>query len=538
MTEEKWSRVVDLVGQRCLTYLLAADEHQGKTSLTFEELLPQQLAVLDALDSILPIGNEFDHEILKMSAVATRLGCPAMANGSSWAVTLRAMAGAYFATVTSADSLALHLLRLLRDCYALLLLPGGHPMMGAQLAASIFTNPSNREFEAAVLQDDDLNRLFPDVSEHSGHSGPYMSPGTGGTIQLWGLSEKLINAAWCLARLDTEYPSEEATAERLVGVLRDFRKIALGKTVKVPVRVGLTGVQLPDTSIVVDFTDSLLRSVDERDGWLTSHLGIGGKLSGETPEGDSIQIDYAGDVVLETTMDFKIHRQSFKDEWPMDLRAMQMKLDEKVELLRLALALATAESPLLVVVSWQATFHPFETSPKMSWREAHRNSKLVPRRLSVDQVDGWRTHGHKVLSLPMKKVEIAVRRALLALGERNMSEDILIDSVMVWENLFGSKLETGLRVCGSMAWLLGTDVASRKALRRELSDLYELRSQVVHGSSGLKPEEHAQAIRAMQLALQALRAVAMDHPSLLQLSDGGSRSSHILLGGIANEEDA
>jgi hypothetical protein len=119
---------------------------------------------------------------------------------------------------------------------------------------------------------------------------------------------------------------------------------------------------------------------------------------------------------------------------------------------------------------------------------------------------------------------------MLALGERNSPEDVLIDSVIVWENLFGANGETSLRVSGSLAWLLGADAADRRKLKQEFNQIYSLRSKIVHGSADMKPADVEKAEKALDVAARALRVLFERRPDLLQESDSASRSIRMLLG--------
>jgi hypothetical protein len=134
---------------------------------------------------------------------------------------------------------------------------------------------------------------------------------------------------------------------------------------------------------------------------------------------------------------------------------------------------------------------------------------------------------------------IALRRLLAAARERASPTDALIDAVIVWENLFGTREgEVTLRVSASLAWLLGEDAASRGRIFRDAKKLYTLRSKIVHGAS---EPEGAEAVesrrRAVELSTAALRALFRDHPELLASSmDGAQRSSRLILASAHTEE--
>ena len=75
-----------------------------------------------------------------------------------------------------------------------------------------------------------------------------------------------------------------------------------------------------------------------------------------------------------------------------------------------------------------------------------------------------------------------MRRLLKAAGERDDPIDVLVDAVVAWENLFGSKTESTFRVTAAVATLLEpSDKEQRDVLQKELSGIYDRRSRLVHG---------------------------------------------------------
>jgi hypothetical protein len=110
--------------------------------------------------------------------------------------------------------------------------------------------------------------------------------------------------------------------------------------------------------------------------------------------------------------------------------------------------------------------------------------------------------------------------------------DRLVDSVIVWENLFGTvEGEPRLRISAALAWLLTGDPIDREARQLELKRLYDYRSKIVHGG---KPDEVAlgeQANAALMHARDALRALFSDRTDVLALPDGAARSLRMIMGG-------
>ena len=534
MANETWDRLVRLLGLPCLQYLTALDVGTSVDSQSPpEELTPEQSATLELLGEALPFDMvQSVPDFATRFEIAWRLGAYVPEYGGSWAVAIRRASGGSIDPTESTDPVVAELLQQLRDVYALMLLPSSMPAFGPDLSAALYGHPSRLSFEESVQADEDLARLFPHETASAGRSGSYIGPNRGGGIQLWGLPGQLLRVALDWARLDSPTPRLGEVSERLTLVVDLVRHVARGETVAIPARIALTGVRLPDEITGFDIGRSHLRKRDDRDAWLTDFTGTAGKLTTTTPDGQTVEIDYGGDVVIETTMDYRIHLGELEtSDWPKELSALRQSLDHTIEAIRLALALTpSSDEPILVLPSWVVTMDPLGHGPNIGWQNTQRNSKLIPRQLTSTQVEQWRSWSERLIASKMSNIEIAVRRVLLAVGERQMPEDVLIDSIMAWENLFGAHQETMFRVCGSLAWLLTNDVGERKTLMKELKDIYGLRSRVVHGSASLKPSDSTAPQRALEIAMDALRVIFKDRADLLNEPDGSARSNRVLLG--------
>lgn len=82
-----------------------------------------------------------------------------------------------------------------------------------------------------------------------------------------------------------------------------------------------------------------------------------------------------------------------------------------------------------------------------------------------------------------------------------------------------------------MAWLLTHDFESRDRLRKELRDLYDRRSRIVHGGAVDAQMLAEDANKALEYALATLRALFRERPDVLELADGAERSVRLMLGG-------
>jgi hypothetical protein len=129
------------------------------------------------------------------------------------------------------------------------------------------------------------------------------------------------------------------------------------------------------------------------------------------------------------------------------------------------------------------------------------------------------------------KLRLATTRIMRAIGERSDPVDVLIDSVIAWENIFGSKEgEPTLRVTASLALLLEEDYQARRKLRTKLGKIYTLRSDAVHGTAMPTVDEYALCNEALDIAIQALRAILTQRSDLLDERTSTERSLRMILG--------
>jgi len=115
-------------------------------------------------------------------------------------------------------------------------------------------------------------------------------------------------------------------------------------------------------------------------------------------------------------------------------------------------------------------------------------------------------------------IDIAVRRLLSALAYRTDPADKLVDSVMAWENLFGTRTESSFRVTAALARFLEPDRTKRRELYKTLADLYGVRSRVVHGDVVGDQVVETAADKSLYYATNALKKIYLEHPDWLTLT--------------------
>jgi Apea-like HEPN len=426
------------------------------------------------------------------------------------------------------------LLRMGRDIYPGFLLPPSNDRLDSllmPLSGPVFRHPQIDALCRAVYGDEALKRLFPgdypnlDPTAERAlvglHSEVIFSSGRGGGLQLIGLIDSLLLAAYYRALLAGPL-SMRAYFTALKTVLREVRKLASGRLCEVPVIFGLSNIELPpDTAAPVPW------------GTLYSPNRINKVL---VPPSARI------DALLVTKRPLKIlHIAPFDPAAPSQhpftkfqhyrpqMDAWATDTDRIASLMRLAFLLASPDEGFFAVQHASRTvLDPFQPAPLMQWS----NQVFAPSPIAglsqqaLTRVQEWAamTKDHP------KRLGIAMRRTLSAVSDRTDLLDGFIDAVMAWENMFSGRPETNLRVCGAIAWLLEPDdYARRSQLFNELKDLYGKRSHLVHGAIETVANAGACRDRAVRIVVESMKRLYADD-KLLNITDSADRGGVILLG--------
>jgi hypothetical protein len=532
--------LLEIVGLRFLEYVLNEDEAAIRAHFQGSALEAPREDVLGELVMVLgQLIPDPDTDSFLRQIQLDALGTFDEKAQTSYINTLRARCGGSIDAGLPGDPVVSRLLPVARDMYPLFLLPlPPGPFATAfapSMARSLFNHPGRRAFDDAVLVDPELTQLFPDGTEHIERSGQFRSSaGRGGSVQLAMFAELLMRNTWAWLKVDTASPTLGqflAAVATSVGLVRDA---IMGRSVEVPLRIGLTGVKLPENSPEVALPWGKLRAVRELDREMVPSSIIGA-LSTTTAEGVQVVIDYSGDVVFEMDIPYEIElgHVEIGAEWPQHLRGFET-VQRKIESIQLGLLLAISrERQPMVVVAWQRTLDLLAHGTAMSWSDTRRTPNLVPYQLTPAEVQAWSQWTADVDGGRVASIEVAIRRTIRAAVERADPSDALVDAVIAWENLVGSRQgEPTLRISAALAWLLEDDPSARRTRQTALKRLYDLRSDVVHGNRPLGGSEAAQGSRdARAVAVEALRRLLRDRPEVLrECRDGAERSLRLMLG--------
>ncbi|GAA2259005.1 hypothetical protein GCM10010430_48810 [Kitasatospora cystarginea] len=430
------------------------------------------------------------------------------------------------------------LMELALEAYPALLLPrdeelypGMRWMLPINAVRVLLAHPKAQEFREAVLADSLLGSVFAEESEQpEARRQLFRSTGQGGSPQLSMLASTLISYAW--RRLQGGPVNPGRFAAEVLLALQLARAAFTKKPEKTTARVAFAGVLLPpQTQFKVG--PALMRAVTDKDREYAPE-SLRAQLTGTNPSGETTIINYDGDVLLEYRLNYRakvVRSEELPGDWPSDMLPPP-ELAQMVTRLRFSLMLAVdRDSRAQLVQTWNYIEDPLSAGPNISWNDPRQGTGIMPMLLTQDEVAAWeKWYGR--LTDPAAKLDLALSRILRAIAERREPSDVLIDSVIAWENVFGTQQgEPTFRVTMCIAKLLEENTEARAGLRDTLAKIYGLRSKVVHGNRNLKQEEYPLCFEAMEIAIRMIRTLAADRTDILALPDGARRSEKLLLDG-------
>jgi len=152
--------------------------------------------------------------------------------------------------------------------------------------------------------------------------------------------------------------------------------------------------------------------------------------------------------------------------------------------------------------------------------------------LNADEIAGTENWSTLLDTPAFKHVKLGARRLLRAISDRTDPGDSLIDAIIAWESFFGTSVETSFRVTLAMAKLLEPESRERRRdLHRELKELYNTRSKLVHGRLDVGDDyEKISASRDLAIThgMSTIRSLLL-RPELLEIEDSANRSTSLIL---------
>ncbi|MEW2586285.1 hypothetical protein [Streptomyces virginiae] len=357
------------------------------------------------------------------------------------------------------------------------------------------------------------------------------SAGSAGGLQLAILGPGIVAAAFrhaSIRRVAT--PTLDDLLDELPTALNTARELYTGKSVQTIALAGLSGVLLPEEKQEISAPWGRVRITLESDNRHVDSLRDLTSMS--LPDGSQLVSRGTGDLTVETSVPWvsEFAQERAEGEWPSGISSTSYShLDRRVQDVRLAFALAMDDPHLPPLLpTWAKVENPIADAAGSTMTARLR--QRMPTRLSVEQAEEWERWIAVLDGLALENLGHASQRLLRAITERQDPVDALVDSVIVWESIFGTHSEITFRVCASLARLLCQTLEERLAFMKKAKGVYSMRSKIVHGASDVRMERISESRDvAVQVAIAALRTVLRDRPDLLAFTDSGKRSEHIML---------
>lgn len=169
-------------------------------------------------------------------------------------------------------------------------------------------------------------------------------------------------------------------------------------------------------------------------------------------------------------------------------------------------------------------YNPLEMSMLM---EDSLISRYICSHEDINSLKEWFKIVHNARD---ENIKIAIKRLLSAVNSKKDQEDRFVDACIALENLFSDRADATFRIGGAVARILGKDFEDRENICREVRDIYDKRSNVVHGKGKKNKKEKVapDLIRCLNILINSLRVLYANKPHLLEL-DSSSRSQKIIL---------
>jgi hypothetical protein len=525
------TRVEEAIGGRLLAYILDCEIEALPALLSGDiRLTERQHAIVSSFSAL---RKSIPETLDDLSVKLLVRGCLTQSgeDGKSMATSLRGPVAEDEHIPAGQDDIERALILLAVDAYPLLLLspdpalPAIVNSFGPHIAKLLFRHPQQESFGEAVLQDPVLRDIYASKDEPAGHLITVPRGTDKDEQQLLLLSDMLLRSAW------RQLAVEESTLSRFIVAgleeLRTIRAVFAGEKRTITAKLAFTGVLLPPGQ-KLKISEGVVRAVNELDR-RSAPESLKGQLSSTDSSGVSTVINYDGDVLFEYKVRVR-HTHTVPPSPALSAR-QPPGLQRTVVRLRFSLLLAAQRGyRVQLVETWRAVDMPLSPGIAMSWHDPRHGAGLSAIQLTEADMQAWSEWYTRLNAVAASKIEVALTRILRAIAERREPSDVLIDSVIAWESIFGTKEgEPTFRVTMCLAKLLKEDAKAREELKARLGEIYKLRSKVVHGGGVLKVNEHPLCNEALDVAIQAMRILIADRTDILKLADGAERSKVLLL---------
>ena len=291
--------------------------------------------------------------------------------------------------------------------------------------------------------------------------------------------------------------------------LENLRALAKGEMVKFSLFIGVQGIICQNLSDI-ELSDCILRAIDShKNPGIQTNLvaAIHSDNSGQYISGGIIEIKYLAKA------------QPSTDPTNYGLTIELIKYAENCfENISFALCFSLDEDYAFIQKFVENGF-PLLTPGNYSWNEKLARKYIKITDNNITDIKDW----YKRLSnIDKQDIYVPLKRLNYAIYERMSAEDSITDAIIAWEGMFSEAFETTFKVTGSIAKFLKLPHERKEYLRR-LKDLYDLRSDIVHGkvreNKSLLYKEDKEHLRSevIKIGLECLKKLTAD-PELLKMS--------------------
>jgi hypothetical protein len=374
-----------------------------------------------------------------------------------------------------------------------------------QLFHAVDTHPLIKSCVAAVQEDPQLQPLLPDKQ---GMEAFVMSSSGGGRVNLASLPLALINAAANEMMFSGSPFTPDALREKALLNLARVRAGVAGQPVEVWNVVGFAGIPLPAGGVVRTPWGEIKPLTAP--AWLVPIHGM------SMPPW--AHVTATSTLMIQTREQLLISHEA-QPHWPERFQAEPNRVQRIVsELMPLALVLATADDPLRPMPLWLVQIVPWYLGGgSIGWlTPSNLRSRSRPLEdADLKEVERW---CRLVNETYHEELSFVGRRIVTAIGSRWTQEDLLVDSVVAWENLVGGAPETTFRTSTAMACVVHG---------RLEKDIGQWKWRLAEGDEKVGLDSVAN--EALQFAMRGLKTIIENRPDLISIKPA-ERSRRLVMG--------
>jgi hypothetical protein len=273
----------------------------------------------------------------------------------------------------------------------------------------------------------------------------------------------------------------EAVLQNYENLLKQGR----GEAINAYDLIGYTGIQLPPDS-QVRTPWGILKAAPSN-----FRVGIGPNIT-------------TAILAAPCTMALQISREEYPTQLPSDI-PVTSNIEGVRRLLPMAFALASSQRPRCApMTTFEAVLLPLVALN--SYRSPGILYPVQPSpRPTCEELEATEAWAERLEESRVGSLQIAERRLVSAIAQRTEKDDALIDAVIAWESLVGTRHRTTVRVAGALTNLLESRSSARFTLRRRILEIYDLRSRVVHGDLTGGDNVSAASNQAIDIGLRAVQ---------------------------------